>query len=111
MAFIFGSVARREEHSASDVDLMVIGDVGLAEVVDVTRAVEESVGRPVNPTVYPLKEFSSKLAGGHHFLTKVVEREKLMLIGDESDVAALPERAQGQLRAVRSTALLSSGEP
>jgi predicted nucleotidyltransferase len=89
VAFVFGSVARREEHSSSDVDLMVIGDVSLAEVVGVIRDVEQSLGRPVNPTVYPPAEFSSKLAVGHHFVTKVVEREKLMLIGDEDDIAAL----------------------
>src|SRR5208282_2163678 len=31
-AFIYGSVARSEEHPASDVDLMIIGHVGLALV-------------------------------------------------------------------------------
>ena len=88
-AFIFGSVARREERSASDVDLLVIGEVSLADVVDVIRDAEQSIGRPVNPTVYPREEFSAKLNAGHHFVTKVAGGEKLMLIGDESDVAAL----------------------
>jgi len=88
-AFIFGSVARREERSASDVDLLVIGEVSLADVVDVIRDAEQSIGRPVNPTVYPREEFSDKLKAAHHFVTKVAEGEKLMLIGDESDVAAL----------------------
>jgi predicted nucleotidyltransferase len=31
-AFIYGSVARSEEHSGRDVDLMIIGQVGLAHV-------------------------------------------------------------------------------
>ena len=31
-AFVYGSVARSQEHSASDVDLMIIGHVGLADV-------------------------------------------------------------------------------
>jgi predicted nucleotidyltransferase len=88
-AFIFGSVARKEEHSASDVDLMVIGEVSLADVVDVIRDAEQRIARPVNPTVYPPQEFAAKLAAGHHFVTKVAEREKLILIGDESDLAAL----------------------
>ena len=89
VAFIFGSVARREERSASDVDLLVIGEVSLADVVDVIRDAEQSIGRPVNPTVYPREEFAAKLKAGHHFVRKVAEGEKLMLIGDESDVAAL----------------------
>src|SRR5213593_2374641 len=31
-AFVYGSVDRTEEHALSDVDLMVIGDVGLADL-------------------------------------------------------------------------------
>ena len=85
----FGSVVRKEEHSASDVDLMVIGEVSLAEVVDVIRGAEKSIGRPVNPTVYPFEEFADKLAAGHHFVSRIAEGEKLLLIGDESDIAAL----------------------
>ena len=87
-AFIFGSIARGDEHSASDVDLMVIGDVSLADVVDVIWTAEQCIARPVNPTVYPPEEFAARLAAGHHFVTKVVKHEKLMLMGDESDIAA-----------------------
>lgn len=89
VAFIYGSVARGSETSASDIDLMVIGDVTLAEVVDAVRETEAIILRPVNPTVYPSKEFTAKLAASQHFLTKVMGREKLMLMGDEDDLAAL----------------------
>ena len=43
----------------------------------------------MNPTVYPSKEFTAKLTGSQHFLTKVMGREKLMLIGGDDDLAAL----------------------
>ncbi len=89
VAFIFGSVARGEENSASDLDVMVIGDVTLSEVVEALRGSEAVLLRPVNPTVYPEKEFHAKLAVKQHFLTKVMDREKLMLIGDVDDLAAL----------------------
>ena len=89
VAFIFGSVARGEEHSASDVDLMIIGDLALADAVKAIRDVEQTLRRSVNPTVYPPKEFTSKLAKGNHFLTKVTNGDKLMLIGDDDDVRAL----------------------
>jgi len=32
-AFVYGSMARRQEHAESDIDLMVIGQVSLEEVV------------------------------------------------------------------------------
>ncbi len=84
-AFIFGSVARGEENSDSDLDVMVIGDVTLAQVVEAVRGSEATLLRPVNPTVYPVKEFTTKLAAGQHFLTRVMDGEKLLLIGDEPE--------------------------
>jgi predicted nucleotidyltransferase len=36
-AFIYGSVARREEHALSDIDLMIIGEVGLIEISPILR--------------------------------------------------------------------------
>jgi uncharacterized protein len=89
IAFVFGSVARRQDNSASDVDLMIVGDASLAEVVDVIRGIEKEFGRPVNPTVYPCEEFAAKLAAGHHFVTRVVQGEKLMVIGDEDEFKAI----------------------
>ncbi len=89
VAFIFGSVARGEENSDSDLDVMVIGDVTLAEVVDAVRSSEATLLRPVNPTVYSAKEFTAKLVAKQHFLTRVMASEKLLLIGDEHDLAAL----------------------
>ncbi len=89
VAFIFGSVARGEENSDSDLDLMVIGEVTLAEVVDAVRGSEATLLRPVNPTVYPAREFHAKRVAKQHFLTSVLAREKLLLIGDEHDLAAL----------------------
>jgi DNA-binding FadR family transcriptional regulator len=39
-AFVYGSVARRQETALSDVDLMVIGAVGLAELAPALRKAE-----------------------------------------------------------------------
>jgi len=61
MAFVYGSMARGEENAGSDVDLMVIGDVTLDEILTHTTPAERNLGRAINPTVYALKEFRSKL--------------------------------------------------
>jgi predicted nucleotidyltransferase len=45
VAFVYGSIARGEEHATSDVDLLVIGTVGLAELAPALRKVEEHLGR------------------------------------------------------------------
>jgi predicted nucleotidyltransferase len=81
-AFIYGSVARSEEHSASDVDLMVIGQVGLADVSSPLRKAERWLGRAVNPTTYTPDEFAAKLESDHHFITTVMLSKKLFILGD-----------------------------
>jgi predicted nucleotidyltransferase len=89
VAFIYGSVATGREGRASDLDLMVIGEVSFGEVVSAIRHVEKVLARPVNPTVYPTQEFQSKLRKGHHFLSSVVTADKVFVLGGEDELAAL----------------------
>jgi predicted nucleotidyltransferase len=87
VAFIFGSVARSTQRRDSDVDLLVVGDVSFAEVVDALTRAQERIGREVNPTVYPQRELRQKVGAGHHFLSRVLAEPKLFLIGDERELA------------------------
>jgi predicted nucleotidyltransferase len=86
VAFVYGSVAGQQEAAQSDVDLMVVGKATLGEVLARLSTVEKSIGRPVNPTVYSVAEFKSKLASGNHFLTAVVRGQKAFLLGDEDEL-------------------------
>jgi DNA-binding transcriptional ArsR family regulator len=87
-AFVYGSMARSEELSSSDVDLMIIGRVGLADLTTPLRQAERRLNRPVNPTLYSREEFATKLAAGHAFLCAVLAREKLFILGDPHELAA-----------------------
>jgi uncharacterized protein len=88
VAFVYGSMARSEERSASDVDLMVIGSVGLSQIAPVLKKAEVSLGRAVNPSVYSAKEVVKKLSAGHHFLETILKGEKIYIQGDQSDLEA-----------------------
>ena len=92
LAVIYGSIARSEEHRESDVDVLVVGKVTFAEVVSAFSEVQETIGREINPTVYPLSEFRSKLAAGHHFLSTVLREPMLFLIGEKRDLAGLAKK-------------------
>jgi predicted nucleotidyltransferase len=87
-AFVYGSVARSAERPSSDVDLMVIGKVGLAEIAPTIRKAEARLGRPVNPTVYTAEEFAKKLEAGNHFLQSVLREETLLVLGERDKLAA-----------------------
>jgi hypothetical protein len=86
VAFVYGSIAAGTETPGSDVDLMVIGDVTMDEVVACLTPAEGAVGRPINPTVYSLREFRSKRRAGNHFINAVVHGKNEFLIGDEDDL-------------------------
>lgn len=89
LAFIFGSVARREVTSDSDVDLLIVGEVGLRELVPALREAEDALRREVNPVVMSVREFGERARDGEHFVSAVLEGPKLFLIGDEDDVKRL----------------------
>jgi len=91
-AFIFGSVARGQQTQVSDVDLMVVGEVSFGDVVKAIRPSEQRLRRPIAATVYPPTEFASKLASGHHFLTTVMNAEKIFLIGNQHELDKLLEQ-------------------
>jgi len=86
VAFVYGSVAREEETAQIDVDLMVVGKATLHDVLSRLSTVEKGIGRPINPTVYSVAEFKSKLASGNHFLTAVLKGQKVFLLGDENEL-------------------------
>jgi predicted nucleotidyltransferase len=86
LAFIYGSMARQAEKAESDIDLLIVGKVTLEDVLTSLGDVESSLGRPVNPTVYSLAEFKTKLSNGNHFLNSVVRGDKVFLIGDEDEL-------------------------
>ncbi len=88
-AFVYGSVARREERATSDVDLMVIGDVGLAELSPSLRKAEKRLGREINVTNYSVDEFRKKVARRDHFLTTVLKGGLQFVKGEQCDLDAI----------------------
>jgi uncharacterized protein len=52
IAFVFGSLARQEEKAHSDVDLMVVGDIGLRKLTGLLIDVAGKVGREINPHIF-----------------------------------------------------------
>jgi predicted nucleotidyltransferase len=92
VAFIYGSFAKGAETAESDADLLIIGKVTFAEVVDLLGMVQDSIGREVNPSVYPVEEFVKKVSVGHHFVNSLIPEPKIFLIGDEDVFGRLVEK-------------------
>jgi predicted nucleotidyltransferase len=88
-AFVYGSFARGEERAGSDVDVMVIGDIGFGEIVSAFAPAQDKLGREVNPSVFAPEEWRRRAASADHFVSTLLSEEKLFLIGDEHDLGGL----------------------
>lgn len=86
VAFVFGSMAAGEPRADSDVDLMVVGRVGLREVVEPLREAEGKIGREITPIVYTPAELAVRVTERQYFVCRVLEGPKIFIIGDESEL-------------------------
>ena len=89
IAFVYGSVARTEELSTSDVDVMIIGDVGLADLAPGLRHAEKALSREINPTIYSRREFLQRRKEGDSFIDTVLSDSKIFLKGSDGELEAL----------------------
>ncbi len=88
-AFIYGSVAKREDTSCSDVDVMIISDtLHYPDVFPALESTSARLGRAVNPTIYTRAEFTRRIQRRNAFVTKVLAQPKIWLIGSEDDLTA-----------------------
>lgn len=88
-AFVFGSVARHEEQAGSDVDIMIIGNLGLRKITGMLSGVSDKIGREINPHVMSEEEFIRRKKNREHFIAQVIEGPKIFIIGNENEFEAM----------------------
>lgn len=92
MAFVYGSIARGEETSSSDVDLFVISEtLAYPDLFSALAEAEKKLARPVNPTLYKVGELERKEGEGSAFVSRILTQPKIFIIGNDRD---LPKPAQ-----------------
>ena len=92
VAFIYGSIASAREHAASDVDLLVVGDVQLVELAPALRKAERKVGRDINVVHLSADEFDEQTAKREHFLSSVLKAPMIFVKGSRSELEKLISR-------------------
>ena len=88
LAFIFGSVARGMERSASDIDLFILGIVSFTKVVAALSELPRKLGREVNPVIMTGKEFAEK-HDSDPFLQRIMKERKIFIMGNANDLEEL----------------------
>jgi len=92
LALVYGSIARGEGHSASDLDLMIVGTLKQIDLVPVLRKLEARFRREVNVTLFSPQEFRRKLAGEDHFLHSVLMGKTISLKGTPDELGKVTAR-------------------
>ncbi|HIE02214.1 MAG TPA: transcriptional regulator [Thiotrichaceae bacterium] len=85
-AFIYGSIAKATDTQKSDTDLMIIvgNDLAYADIMNLLMPAESELQRAINPSIYLLSDFNEKLQQGNSFLTRIVQQEKIIIMGSEN---------------------------
>ncbi len=86
-AFVYGSVAKKEDTASSDIDLMLVSDtLTFGDTILALQAATESLGREVNPNIFTPQDFANRLKEGGSFVSRVMAQPKVWLIGGEHDL-------------------------
>lgn len=89
LCLVFGSMARGTPSAGSDVDVLVLGKVGFAELAQALFPLHATLGREVNPVLYTPKEFADRARHGDAFARDVLAKAKLFVKGGEHELAEL----------------------
>jgi predicted nucleotidyltransferase len=82
-AFVFGSMAKGNATSTSDIDLMVVGDSGFSDLITHLYPLQQSLGREINPKCYSASEWNQLVAEQGVFVRDVLSKPTLFVIGEK----------------------------
>lgn len=96
LAFVYGSMASGTARADSDVDVMVLGSAGFADVTLAFANVADQLGREVNPTPMSPQEFARRWSAGDGFALSVAAASRIWLKGSEDDFGKLVAHRQAE---------------
>ena len=112
-AFIFGSYARGDDDTRSDIDVFVVGDLTVDPLIEAIQKLEANLGRELNAVVWTEEDLRKRIKERSPFLATVREEPKIWIAGDEHEFdrrtselarAQQRDRTADQSRSARRTA-------
>ncbi len=86
-AFIYGSIAKGEATSTSDVDLMVVSlSLAYTDIMELLPDAEQAIKRPINPSIYTAEQIKQKMQEDNVFISRVMQQNKIWIKGSEKDI-------------------------
>jgi predicted nucleotidyltransferase len=89
LAFIFGSFASDSAGPQSDMDLFVVGAIGLRQLAPPLRVTANALGREINPYVTTPETLAQKIKDKDAFILNVLKSPKRWIIGSDHELENL----------------------
>lgn len=87
-AFVYGSIAKKQDSARSDIDLMLISDtLSFGDTYLTLAEASQRLGREVNPTIFTVQDFGRRRQEAGSFVARVLAQPKVWVIGGEDDIA------------------------
>lgn len=84
LSFVFGSIAKSQDVSESDVDLLVVSDtLDYSDLYISLEQASEALGRTINPTLYSKDDFQVRRERDNSFIVRILQQPKIWLIGSD----------------------------
>lgn len=86
VAFIYGSFAKKEEATISDIDLFIVGGIDDSRLLREIRRLEEVLKREINYSIFTRDEFKKKVKETDSFIIDLLENPKIFIVGSKDDL-------------------------
>ncbi len=83
-----GKFVRTDLSRGSEVDVLIVGDVVLAELEAIMKEEEQRIGREISYTVLAEDEFDFRKQRRDPFLMEVLYGTRIMIVGNEEELVA-----------------------
>ena len=78
--------------ATSTICSLIVGSVDFGAVVDALHLAQQRLSRDINPKVFSRREWHAKIKENNPFVSDVLSKKKIFLIGDEHGLAELSRR-------------------
>jgi hypothetical protein len=69
--------------------MLITDTLSYADLFNLLEAPQQQLSRSINPTIYSTSEWIRKIDEKHHFITNVMNQDKIFLIGTEDELRQL----------------------
>lgn len=85
-AFIFGSFAKKEEDSFSDIDLMIIGNPNEDDFFDKISDLEKRINREINYHIFSDADWKKNIKEKNSFVLSILNSPRIFIFGNENEL-------------------------